>query len=153
MKYSLRKLFREKVNFATPTVRFVHLCQLFLHSNAGSVLRLLFLKTWCPPPLEMTEKPPSLIILNSRARLAEPWCWVCPGHTPSQAQPFGCTTIQHCWTFLEKGQGPGEICCDVYEVPRDDDKGMQPAGREGALGDTSRKNWERKNLPFLMLLR
>lgn len=63
---------------------------------------------------------------------------VCPGHAPSQAQPFGCTNIQHSRTFLENGQrqGPGEICRDLCEVPRDDDTGMQPAGREG--GSTER---------------
>lgn len=100
MKYNRRKTFGKNVNFATPIVRFIHLCQQFLHLDAGSVLRLL-LKTWCPPPLEMTKKPPSLIILDSHACLAGPWLWVCALDTlqvrpnPLGAPPF--SMAKHSW--------------------------------------------------------
>lgn len=124
---------QRKISFVTRVVRFMHLCRLFFHSNVGSVLRLPLLKMWCPPPSEMTEKPPKLIILTSRARLAGPRLWVCVLDTrPRRAQPHRCTTIRHAWTSLEKGwrQGHRESCCDLCQVPRDDHTGMQPAGRE-----------------------
>lgn len=111
MKYNLRKIFRKKVNFATPIVRFIHLYQLFFHSNAESVPRLLLLKTWCPPPLEMTEKLPSLIILDSRACLAGPWLWVCAldmlqvKPNPLGAPPF--STGKRSWKRV-RGRGLGK---------------------------------------------
>lgn len=107
-KYSLRKTVREKVNFATPIIRFIHLCQLFFHSNAGSVLRLLLLKTWCPPPLETTKKPPSLIILESRACPAGPWLWVCALDTHQvKPNPLGAPPLsraEHSWQRV-RGRG------------------------------------------------
>lgn len=110
VKYNLRKMFRVKVNFATPIVRFIHHCQVLFHSNAGSVLRLLLLKSWCPPPLEMAKKPPSLIILDSRARLAGPWLWVCALDTlqvkpnPLGAPPL--STAKYSWKRV-RGWGLG----------------------------------------------
>lgn len=58
---------------------------------------------------------------------------VCPGHIPSQAQRYGCTTLWHAQASLEKGQRQehGESCCNLCEVPRDEVTGMQPAGPEG----------------------
>lgn len=58
---------------------------------------------------------------------------VCSGHVPSQDQPYGFPTVQHAWTFWEKGQRQrcGESCCDLCKVPGGEDTGVDPASREG----------------------
>lgn len=127
-------MFREKVNFAAPIVRFIHLCQLFFHSNAGSVSDFF---SWRRDPFRndwetsQTNNPRQLCPPGKPMALG-----VCPGHGPSQAQPFGCTTIQHSQTSLEKGQrqGPGETGHDLCEDP-----GMMI---QGYSLQARRKHWE-----------
>lgn len=83
----------------------------------------------------MTEKPPRLIILDSRARPAGPRLWVCALDTRQvKPNPTGALLPGmpgHPWKRVGHG-GHGESCRDLGEVPWHEDTGMQPAGREGA---------------------
>lgn len=82
----------------------------------------------------MTEKPPSLIILDSSARPAGPRLWVCALDTnqvkPNPTGTLSSGTPRHPWKRV-RGRNMGKSCCNLCEVPRNEDTGMQPAGPEG----------------------